>query len=116
MVLQVWSGLSGAVACGMVSPTVVAAQGKHWAWLVLPSLPAHSWHPCRCCTAAVLAPGSVLPPGRRIPSGQLWAGTPAKFVRDLTKDEVGACAVLGWVGGVRWMGGCTGRVRWGEGD
>ena len=41
---------------------------------------------CACC--AVLAPGSVLPPGRRIPSGQLWAGSPAKYVRDLTKDEV----------------------------
>jgi hypothetical protein len=40
-------------------------------------------------TVAVLAPGSVLPPGRRIPSGQLWAGSPAKYVRDLTKDEVG---------------------------
>lgn len=36
---------------------------------------------------AVLAPGSVLPPGRRIPAGQLWAGSPAKFVRNLSKDE-----------------------------
>ena len=47
---------------------------------------------------AVLAPGSVLPPGRRIPSGQLWAGSPAKFVRELTKDEV-RCAE-GGVSGV----------------
>lgn len=36
---------------------------------------------------AVLAPGSVVPPARRIPSGELWAGSPAKFVRKLTKDE-----------------------------
>ena len=39
---------------------------------------------------AVLAPGSVLPPGRLVPGGQLWAGNPARYVRDLTKDEVGA--------------------------
>lgn len=36
---------------------------------------------------SVLAPGSVLTPGARLESGQLWAGTPARYVRDLTKDE-----------------------------
>ncbi len=39
-------------------------------------------------THSILAPGSVVPPGRLIPSGQLWGGNPARFVRDLTKDEV----------------------------
>ena len=39
---------------------------------------------------AVLAPGTVLPPGRLIPGGQLWAGNPARYVRDLTKDEAHA--------------------------
>jgi len=39
---------------------------------------------------AVLAPGTVLPPGRLIPGGQLWAGNPARYVRDLTKDEARA--------------------------
>lgn len=43
---------------------------------------------------SVLAPGSVLGPGRRVPSGQLWAGVPAKYVRDLTKDEKAALAPL----------------------
>lgn len=38
---------------------------------------------------SVLAPGSLLPPGRLVPRGQLWAGTPARYVRDLTADEVG---------------------------
>jgi len=38
---------------------------------------------------AVLAPGSVVPPGALISGGQLWAGVPARYVRDLTKDEVG---------------------------
>jgi len=36
----------------------------------------------------ILAPGTVLTPGRLIPSGQLWAGNPARYVRDLTPDEV----------------------------
>jgi carbonic anhydrase/acetyltransferase-like protein (isoleucine patch superfamily) len=36
---------------------------------------------------SILAPGTVLPPGRLVPAGQLWAGNPAKFVRELTKDE-----------------------------
>ena len=58
---------------------------------------------------AVLAPGSVLPPGRRIPSGQLWGGTPAKFVRDLTKDEVGGPG-MAWVG--VWVGGWVGVAKW----
>ena len=43
---------------------------------------------------SVLAPGSVLPPGRRVPAGQLWAGAPARFVRDLTKDEKAAIPAL----------------------
>ena len=37
---------------------------------------------------AVLAPGSVVPPGALISGGQLWSGVPARYVRDLTKDEV----------------------------
>ena len=37
---------------------------------------------------SMLAAGTVLPPGRLIPSGELWAGNPAKFVRKLTTDEV----------------------------
>ncbi|KAK9843187.1 hypothetical protein WJX74_008369 [Apatococcus lobatus] len=36
---------------------------------------------------SILAPGSVLPPGRLVPKGQLWAGNPARYVRDLSNDE-----------------------------
>jgi gamma-carbonic anhydrase len=36
---------------------------------------------------SVLAPGSVLPPARRVPEGELWAGNPARFVRQLSEDE-----------------------------
>lgn len=36
---------------------------------------------------SILAPLSVVPPARRIPSGELWAGNPAKFVRKLTGQE-----------------------------
>ena len=39
-------------------------------------------------TQSMLAAGTVLPPGRLVPSGELWAGNPANFVRKLTNDEV----------------------------
>ena len=39
---------------------------------------------------SVLTPGSVVPPARRIPSGQLWGGSPARFIRKLTGNEVSA--------------------------
>src|SRR5687768_6785570 len=37
---------------------------------------------------AMLAAGAMLTPGRRIPSGQLWAGRPAKYVRDLSETDI----------------------------
>ena len=43
---------------------------------------------------SVLEAGSVLPPGRRVPSGQVWGGNPARYVRDLSKDEKAAIAPL----------------------
>ncbi|KAJ8634184.1 hypothetical protein MRB53_027520 [Persea americana] len=39
-------------------------------------------------THSILEAGSVVPPGRRIPTGELWAGNPARFVRSLTDDEI----------------------------
>jgi gamma-carbonic anhydrase len=43
---------------------------------------------------SVLEPGSVLPPGRLVPSGQVWGGSPAAFVRKLTKDEKAVIAKM----------------------
>eukprot|EP00501_MAST-03F_sp_TOSAG23-6_P001453 GSMAST32.ASY1.ANO1.1510.1 assembled CDS len=37
---------------------------------------------------SILSPGTVLNAGHRIPSGQLWEGNPATYVRDLTGDEI----------------------------
>ncbi len=37
---------------------------------------------------SIVAPNSVVPPARRIPSGELWGGNPAKFIRKLTAHEV----------------------------
>jgi len=37
---------------------------------------------------ASVGEGSVVHPGRRIPAGQLWAGNPAVYVRDLSKEEI----------------------------
>jgi len=36
----------------------------------------------------MLAAGSMLTPGKRIPSGQLWSGRPARYMRDLTPEEI----------------------------
>ncbi len=36
----------------------------------------------------MLAAGGLLTPNKRIPKGQLWAGSPAKYMRDLTEDEI----------------------------
>ena len=37
---------------------------------------------------AMLAAGAMLTAGKRIPSGQLWAGRPAKYLRDLTEEDL----------------------------
>lgn len=37
---------------------------------------------------AMLAAGAMLTPGKRIPAGQMWAGRPAKYVRDLRETEL----------------------------
>ena len=39
-------------------------------------------------TQSILEAGSVVPPGRRIPTGELWAGNPARYVRTLTHEEI----------------------------
>lgn len=36
----------------------------------------------------MIAANSVVPPGRLIPAGTLWAGNPCTFVRNLTKAEL----------------------------
>ena len=39
---------------------------------------------------AVVAPNAVVGPGRLVKKGELWAGNPAKFVRELEEDEARA--------------------------
>lgn len=36
----------------------------------------------------IIGPNSVVPPGRLIPAGQVWAGNPVEYVRDVKKEEV----------------------------
>lgn len=36
----------------------------------------------------MLAAGAMLTPGKRLPSGQLWSGRPARYMRDLTAEEI----------------------------
>ena len=37
---------------------------------------------------SMVAAGSLVTPGKIVPSGQLWAGRPAKFMRDLKPQEI----------------------------
>lgn len=39
-------------------------------------------------TGAMVAAGALVTPNKRVPSGQLWGGSPAKHLRDLSEDEV----------------------------
>ncbi len=43
-------------------------------------------------SGAMVAAGALVTPGKRVPSGQLWAGSPAKYVRDLTEAEIAGFA------------------------
>lgn len=43
---------------------------------------------CEIESDAMLAAGAMLTPGKRVPSGELWAGRPAKFVRFLSDEEL----------------------------
>ena len=43
---------------------------------------------CVIESEAMLAAGAMLTQGKRIPSGQLWAGRPAKYVRDLRAEDL----------------------------
>jgi carbonic anhydrase/acetyltransferase-like protein (isoleucine patch superfamily) len=43
---------------------------------------------CRIESDAMLAAGAMLTPGKTIPARQLWAGRPAKHVRDLGEAEL----------------------------
>ena len=45
---------------------------------------------CEIESGGMLAAGAMLTPGRRVPAGQLWAGRPAKHLRDLTPEEQAA--------------------------
>ena len=37
---------------------------------------------------AMVAAGALVTPGTVVPSGQLWGGVPAKYMRDLSEDEI----------------------------
>jgi carbonic anhydrase/acetyltransferase-like protein (isoleucine patch superfamily) len=43
---------------------------------------------CEIESGGMLAAGAMLTPGKRIPAGQLWAGRPAKYVRNLSSEEL----------------------------
>ena len=38
-------------------------------------------------TGAMVAAGALVTPGKRVPAGELWAGSPAKKMRDLSVED-----------------------------
>ena len=40
------------------------------------------------CRTSEVTSNSYVAPGTQIPAGQLWSGSPAQFVRDLTAEEI----------------------------
>jgi gamma-carbonic anhydrase len=49
---------------------------------------------CLVERGALVAAGALVTPGKRVKTGELWAGTPAKKVRDLTDQDRAALAKL----------------------
>lgn len=43
---------------------------------------------CYVETGAMVAAGALVTPRTRIPAGQLWAGRPARFMRNLSAEEI----------------------------
>ncbi len=39
-------------------------------------------------SGAMVAAGALVPPGKTVKTGEVWAGTPAKFLRNMTKEEI----------------------------
>jgi len=43
---------------------------------------------CTIERGGMLAAGGLMTPGKRLPAGQLWAGRPARYLRDLSPEEI----------------------------
>ena len=48
---------------------------------------------CRIESEAMLAAGAMLTPGKIIPARQLWAGRPARYLRDLSEADLAGMAM-----------------------
>lgn len=44
-------------------------------------------HKCEIADDCIIAAGAVLRPGTKVPAGTLWAGVPAKQIRELTEED-----------------------------
>lgn len=45
-------------------------------------------------SGAMVAAGALVTPGKRVKSGQLWAGSPARAIRELTEEDLAPFSVL----------------------
>ena len=46
-------------------------------------------------SGAMVAANAMITPGKRVKSGELWAGSPARFLRRLSREEVDDFSVVG---------------------
>lgn len=43
---------------------------------------------CIVESGAMVAAGALVPPGKRVLTGQVWGGTPARYLRDIRKSDL----------------------------
>jgi carbonic anhydrase/acetyltransferase-like protein (isoleucine patch superfamily) len=43
---------------------------------------------CIVESGAMVAAGALVPPGKRVLAGQVWGGTPARYLRDIRKSDL----------------------------
>lgn len=66
--------------------------------------------PWQVCTGAAVAAGSLVSPGTVVPTGEIWAGSPAKFLRKLEESEAAFVRHAG-LGVGKFMVWLVGRAR-----
>lgn len=96
-------GLWAAARCCCTLACAAAAQPPP----LSAHLASHPSRPLQVESRTVVAAGALVPPGAIIPSGQVWAGSPAKFIRTLAEGEWQKIS-----GAVWWMAGWQQCGRW----
>lgn len=52
---------------------------------------------CEIGNNVIIAAGAVVLPGTVVPEGQMWAGNPAKYIRNITDEEKAGIIKVGCI-------------------